>query len=189
MIGWTTVETEPLLVQPMPSRGSSMDLSPFPVVHGPSGPARRKEGTALRQRGDEVRLGLVAALGRKREFVIATSAAQRSTLPPQRSVPAVFVSGPRGRPRRDRIAALSSGWFQLGRSTSAHSKTLRGFGATVGVHFALYNFYRVHQTLGVTPAMRAGLTTTVWSPKHLLPFAFERFQSQNGSPADIISAS
>jgi IS1 family transposase len=73
---------------------------------------------------------------------------------------------------------------RLGRSTSAHSKTLRGFRAAVALHFAVYNFHRVHMTLGVTPAMRAGLTTTVWSLEHLLRFAFERTQQVNSHNAE-----
>jgi hypothetical protein len=33
----------------------------------------------------------------------------------------------------------------------------------VAIYQAYYNFFRVHQTLQVTPAMEAGLTDHVWS--------------------------
>jgi hypothetical protein len=40
--------------------------------------------------------------------------------------------------------------------------------AALCLHFAWYNFCRVHSTLRVTPAMAAGLTTTVWTLGELL---------------------
>jgi hypothetical protein len=40
--------------------------------------------------------------------------------------------------------------------------------AAVSLHFAYYNFCRVHQTLRVTPAMEAGLTDHVWTLQELI---------------------
>lgn len=34
--------------------------------------------------------------------------------------------------------------------------------AALALHFAHYNFCRIHQTLRVTPAMASGLTDHVW---------------------------
>jgi hypothetical protein len=39
------------------------------------------------------------------------------------------------------------------------------------LHFAYYNFLRVHRTLRVTPAMEAWLTNHVWSCEELLGYA------------------
>ncbi len=36
------------------------------------------------------------------------------------------------------------------------------------LHFAYYNFCRVHKTLTVTPAMESGLTDPVWTIAELL---------------------
>jgi hypothetical protein len=36
------------------------------------------------------------------------------------------------------------------------------------LHFAYYSFCRIHQTLRVTPAMEAGITTRVWTIQDLL---------------------
>jgi hypothetical protein len=36
------------------------------------------------------------------------------------------------------------------------------------LHFAYYNFCRIHQTLRVTPAMEAGITAKVWTLRDLL---------------------
>ncbi len=57
---------------------------------------------------------------------------------------------------------------RFARSTNAHSKRLLNLQAAVAMHFAWYNFVRVHETLRVTPAMEAGLTDTVWSISDLL---------------------
>ena len=36
------------------------------------------------------------------------------------------------------------------------------------LHFAYYNFCRIHQTLRVTPAMAAGVADRVWSLSDLI---------------------
>ena len=54
------------------------------------------------------------------------------------------------------------------RLTNAFSKKLRNLKAAVALHFAYYNFCRVHQSLEVTPAMEAGLTDHVWELGELL---------------------
>ena len=41
----------------------------------------------------------------------------------------------------------------------------------VALHFAYYNFCRIHKSLRVTPAMEAGLTDHVWELKELLQSA------------------
>jgi hypothetical protein len=38
----------------------------------------------------------------------------------------------------------------------------------MALHFAYYNFCRIHKTIRCTPAMEAGLTKTVWSLKELI---------------------
>ncbi len=54
------------------------------------------------------------------------------------------------------------------RKTNAHSKRLKFLQAATSLHYAWYNFVRVHSTLEVTPAMEAGLTTEVWELDRLL---------------------
>jgi IS1 family transposase len=49
------------------------------------------------------------------------------------------------------------------RLTNAFSKKVENHMAAVALHFAYYNFCRVHQTLRVTPAMEAGISSHVWS--------------------------
>ena len=57
---------------------------------------------------------------------------------------------------------------RLTRLTNAFSKKLANLKAAVALHFAYYNFCRVHSSLRVTPAMEAGLTDHVWSVYELL---------------------
>jgi len=49
------------------------------------------------------------------------------------------------------------------RLTNAFSKKIENHAAAVALHFMYYNFCRVHQTLRVTPAMEAGISSHVWS--------------------------
>jgi IS1 family transposase len=56
------------------------------------------------------------------------------------------------------------------RLTNAFSKKLTHLKAAVALHFAYYNFCRVHSSLRVTPTMEAGLTDHVWSVRELLQF-------------------
>jgi hypothetical protein len=49
------------------------------------------------------------------------------------------------------------------RLTNAFSKKLDNHKHAIALYFMYYNFCRVQQTLRVTPAMEAGLATSVWS--------------------------
>jgi IS1 family transposase len=57
---------------------------------------------------------------------------------------------------------------RLTRLTNAYSKKLANLKAAVALHFAFYNFCRIHSSLRITPAMEAGLTDHVWSINELL---------------------
>jgi len=54
------------------------------------------------------------------------------------------------------------------RLTNAFSKKLKNLKAALALHFAHYNFLRIHKTLRVTPAMEAGITDHVWGWEALL---------------------
>jgi hypothetical protein len=54
------------------------------------------------------------------------------------------------------------------RLTNAFSKKFDNHCHAVAIYFACYNFCRVHQTLRVTAAMKAGLTDHIWSLTELL---------------------
>ncbi len=54
------------------------------------------------------------------------------------------------------------------RLTNAFSKKLENHKHHAAIHFAHYNFCRIHTALRVTPAMEAGLTNHVWSLEELV---------------------
>ncbi|HLJ29999.1 MAG TPA: DDE-type integrase/transposase/recombinase [Candidatus Angelobacter sp.] len=57
---------------------------------------------------------------------------------------------------------------RLTRLTNAFSKKGLNLRAAAALHFAYYNFCRVHQTLRVTPAMEHGITDHIWTIRELL---------------------
>jgi IS1 family transposase len=54
------------------------------------------------------------------------------------------------------------------RLTNAFSKKLDNLKAALALHFAWYNFVRIHRTLRVTPAMAAGITDRIWDLEELI---------------------
>ncbi len=54
------------------------------------------------------------------------------------------------------------------RLTNAFSKKLENLKAACALHFAWYNFCRIHSALRVTPAMAAGIATEIWQLDRLL---------------------
>lgn len=57
---------------------------------------------------------------------------------------------------------------RFARKTNAHSKKIENHKAAVALHFAHYNFMRIHSSLRVTPAMEAGITDRVIEIEELL---------------------
>ena len=55
------------------------------------------------------------------------------------------------------------------RLTNAFSKKLANLKAAVALHFAWYNFVRIHRSLGMTPAMAANVTGELWTIDRLIP--------------------
>lgn len=54
------------------------------------------------------------------------------------------------------------------RLTNAFSKKVENLGHAVALHFMYYNFCRIHQTLRVTPAMKAGVADHIWEIDEIL---------------------
>jgi len=57
---------------------------------------------------------------------------------------------------------------RLTRLTNAFSKKLENFKAAVGLHFAYYNFVKVHGSIRCTPAMAAGVASSPWTVNDLV---------------------
>jgi hypothetical protein len=54
------------------------------------------------------------------------------------------------------------------RLTNAFSKKWGNLKAALALHFAYYNFCKVHGTLKTTPAVASGLTNRIWGMADLL---------------------
>jgi transposase-like protein/IS1 family transposase len=57
---------------------------------------------------------------------------------------------------------------RLTRLTNGFSKKWENHWAALCLHFAYYNFCRIHRSIRVTPAMQAGITDRVWDIAELL---------------------
>lgn len=57
------------------------------------------------------------------------------------------------------------------RLTNAFSKKVENHAHSIALFYMHYNFVRVHQSLRVTPAMEAGLTSRVWSIQDIVELA------------------
>lgn len=57
---------------------------------------------------------------------------------------------------------------RLTRLTNAFSKKWDNLNSALVLHFAYYNFCRIHSSLRVTPAMEAGVTNHLWSLDELI---------------------
>ena len=59
---------------------------------------------------------------------------------------------------------------RLTRLTNGFSKKWENLWAANCLHFACYNFCKIHRTIRVTPAMEAGITDRVWSLQDLFTY-------------------
>lgn len=57
---------------------------------------------------------------------------------------------------------------RLTRLTNGFSKNWENPRVAYALHFAYYNFCRIHSSIRCTPAMEAGITKGVWSIQDLL---------------------
>jgi hypothetical protein len=55
------------------------------------------------------------------------------------------------------------GMRRITRLTHGFSKKAENLAHAVSLHFMYYNFVRIHQSLRVTPAIRAGITDRLWT--------------------------
>jgi hypothetical protein len=63
---------------------------------------------------------------------------------------------------------MRMGMCRFTRLTNAFSKKAENHRAAVALHFAHYNFVRLHKSLRVTPAMAAGVSDRLWTLEELV---------------------
>jgi IS1 family transposase len=59
--------------------------------------------------------------------------------------------------------SMRMGMRRFTRLTNGFSKNVENHAHALAIYFMHYNFVRIHQTLRCSPAMAAGVTTTLWS--------------------------
>lgn len=64
--------------------------------------------------------------------------------------------------------SIRMGMRRMTRLTNAFSKKWENLEAAYTLHFAYYNFVRVHSSLRVTPAMEQGITDHIWTIAELI---------------------
>jgi hypothetical protein len=74
---------------------------------------------------------------------------------------------------------MRMGMRRFTRLTNGFSKKVDNLKHSVSLHYMYYNFARVHKTLGVTPAMAAGISDHVWTIEEIL--SLEKFQNRVNS--------
>jgi hypothetical protein len=57
------------------------------------------------------------------------------------------------------------------RLTNAFSKKLENHMHAVSFYFMVYNFVRIHSSVKCSPAMAAGVTTTLWDMRDIVMMA------------------
>jgi IS1 family transposase len=67
------------------------------------------------------------------------------------------------------------------RLTNAFSKKVENHAHSVALHFAYYNFVRVHKTLRMSPAMAAGVTDRLWEVSDLVA-VLETAEAESAKP-------
>jgi len=66
-------------------------------------------------------------------------------------------------PQRRQNPTMRMGMRRFTRLTNGFSKKVENLEYALALHYMYYNFARVHRTLGVTPAMAAGVADHVWT--------------------------
>ena len=84
-----------------------------------------------------------------------------------------------GRPNEERICTshverqnltMRMMMRRLTRLTNGFSKKWENLKVVLALHFAYYNFCRIHKTIRCTPAMEVGIAKSVWELKDLLAY-------------------
>jgi hypothetical protein len=62
---------------------------------------------------------------------------------------------------------MRMGMRRFTRLTNAFSKKIENHAFHLALHYMYYNFVRIHKTLRMTPAMKAGVTDHLWSVEEI----------------------
>jgi IS1 family transposase/transposase-like protein len=124
--------------------GERVDYAQVIKTYGPAHPQQSPEGERRYSPSSVIEIIKIPKIGDPNPAMITTSHIERQNL------------------------TMRMMLRRLTRLTNAFSKKRENLHAALALHFAYYNFCRIHQTLRCTPAMEAGVTHTIWELKDLL---------------------
>ncbi len=75
--------------------------------------------------------------------------------------------------------SMRMGNRRMTRLTNAFSKKAKNHEHMMAIYFMHYNFVRIHQTLKITPAMAAGVTSKLWEMSDMVT-VLEDWETTNG---------
>lgn len=75
---------------------------------------------------------------------------------------------------------MRMGMRRFTRLTNAFSKKVENHAHAIALHMMYYNFGRVHKTLRVTPAMEAGIASTVWTLEQIAALVVDEAPAKRG---------
>jgi IS1 family transposase len=81
---------------------------------------------------------------------------------------------------------MRMGMRRFTRLTNGFSKKIENHAAAVSLHMMHYNFSRRHQTLGTSPAVKAGIANHVWSIEEIVGL-LEEIERKSTRPARLAS--
>ncbi len=67
--------------------------------------------------------------------------------------------------------ALRTHMRRFTRLSNGFSRKVENLKAAVSLHFASYNYCRIHRTLRMTPTMKAGVSRKLWTVEDLVALA------------------
>ncbi len=74
---------------------------------------------------------------------------------------------------------MRMGMRRFTRLTNGFSKKVDNLKHSVALHYMYYNFARIHKTLGITPAMAAGITDHVWTIENIVNVTQCQFEAMS----------
>jgi IS1 family transposase len=96
-----------------------------------------------------------------------------------------------GKPKQHRISTSKAERYnltsrmtdrRLTRLTNGYSKKAKNHAASAALHVFWYNFVRVHETLGTTPAVSAGIAAHEWTIEEMAHAALAEMGRENPEP-------
>jgi hypothetical protein len=82
--------------------------------------------------------------------------------------------------------SMRMGMRRFTRLTNVFSKKIENHAASIALDFMWYNFGRKHQTLGTTPAVKAGVVGHIWTVEEIIGLLESEFKLTHLPPLSTV---